>query len=431
MSDGPLLTVRLRFEHDVVIARQRAREAARLLDLGTQDQTRLATAVSELAREAFRRADEGYVRFALREEDPAALRVEVGLGPADPHDGDAEGRLRGAVEGARRLVGRVDVDDRSATVRVELEQVLPAAPSRAEVARAAERLRHHAPSNPFEELQLQNEELVRAMAALREQEEERSRLLQAEREAREDAQRAVRGREEVLSVVSHDLRNPIGAIITSATFLLENPSLLEELHAEDAPARSQLRAVLRSAQRAHRLIADLLDLSSIDQGKLSVERSREPVAPLLEEVEEVMEPRARERGLALDVRPAEGVPDVWGDRGRLVQVLENLVGNAVKFTPGGGTVRVRAEEVDGMVRFEVADTGPGIAEEEREHLFERFWQSSARSGGGAGLGLAIVKGIVESHGGAVDVASEVGRGTTFTFTIPAADGAHGDREAER
>lgn len=422
-----LLGLRLRFEHDVVIARQRARQAARLLGFGLQDQTRVATAVSELARRAYRAGEEGNVTFLADERDRAGGRLVVRIRYPRPVEGVDDARdLEEVLEGTRRLLDDVTTRRENGVVEVEVAHRRQG-PGRLDgqmVDEAVRRLRDRSPNNPFEELQQQNEELVSAMAALREQERERTRLLEAERRAREEAQRAVRSREEILSIVSHDLRNPVGAIQTGATFLLEQP----ELMGTDV-GRRQLEAMVRSAERANRLIQDLLDLSSIDQGTLSVRTAPEDPAGVLEEVQELMGAPAVDVGVELVVRTGSDLPSVCADRDRLVQALGNLVSNALRFTPEGGRVEVVAVSLDRVVRFTVADTGPGIREADREHLFERFW-SSEDSNGGAGLGLAIVKGIVEGHGGDVWLDPGSGEGAVFHVTIPvAATGCPGKEAA--
>ena len=127
---------------------------------------------------------------------------------------------------------------------------------------------------------------------------------------------------------------------------------------------------------------------------------------------------ASSASLELRLETAPGLPDIWADRDRLLQVFENLIGNAIKFTKAGGRITLGAEASTGEVVFSVSDTGSGIADSDLPHVFDRFWQASHGAHRGAGLGLAIVKGIVEAHGGRIWIRSTIGKGTTFLFTIP-------------
>jgi signal transduction histidine kinase len=239
------------------------------------------------------------------------------------------------------------------------------------------------------------------------------------------AQRATRARDEVLGVVSHDLRNPLSAISMCARALRETPPTA-------AADRQHLATVISdSAEWMHRLIQDLLDVAAIEAGQLSLERRAEPVDAILERVLRTFERPAVERGIALGITlgvPGDAaLPPVDGDAERILQVLANLVGNALKFTEPGGEVRVGAAARGGEVVFTVRDTGPGIPAEDLGHLFELYWHArrTARSRG-SGYGLAIARGIVAAHGGRLWVESEVGQGSTFSFSIPAgAAGAPG------
>ncbi len=187
----------------------------------------------------------------------------------------------------------------------------------------------------------------------------------------------------------------------------------------------------RAALRMNRLIQDLLDVTCMEAGRLSIEAGRVPAGQLVSDSAEGQSALASSAGLELRLDVAPDLPDVLGDRHRLLQVFENLIGNALKFTERGGMVTVGAAPQEGEVLFWVADTGAGIAAEDLRRVFDRFWQTHKAQRSGAGLGLAIVKGIVEVHGGRVRVESTPGRGTTFSFTIPVAPPAeHGSPDPE-
>jgi signal transduction histidine kinase len=228
------------------------------------------------------------------------------------------------------------------------------------------------------------------------------------------AQRATRAREQVLGVVSHDLRNPLSTISMCARALLDG----EPVAAEER--RSRAATIDESAEWMHRLIRDLLDVAAIEAGRLSIERQPEDAGGIVHRVLTMFERDAAARDIALDARVTPGLRRVYADAERVLQVLANLVGNATKFTPAGGRVTVSADSDGDAVVFRVADTGPGIPREHLAHLFELYWhaQRNARSRG-SGYGLAIANGIVAAHGGRIWVDSTLGAGSTFSFTIPA------------
>lgn len=226
------------------------------------------------------------------------------------------------------------------------------------------------------------------------------------------AQRANRAREEVLAVVSHDLRNPLSAIAMCSRVLMETPPDSE------AERRSLLETISQSTELTNRLIEDLLDISMIEAGRLSVQKRLEEVAPIIEHVVHMFAGTARERSIQLyeDVSPS--LPVVTCDAGRLVQALANLVGNALKFTENGGRVTVSAGAHEDGVVISVSDSGAGIAAEHLNRIFERYWQSPGKARiRGSGLGLAIARGIAEAHGGRMWVESTPGEGSTFSFTV--------------
>jgi signal transduction histidine kinase len=231
------------------------------------------------------------------------------------------------------------------------------------------------------------------------------------------AQQALQVRDEVLGTVAHDLRNLLHTIILEADFL-RSPRGGQQPDSRDAA-----ESIHRTAVRMNRIIQDLLG-ARVEAGGLVVKRSRVPVSQLIFDAVDAQKSIAAAASVDLRLEVARDVPDVWADRDRLLQVFDNLVGNALKFTPPGGHIRVGAVLSEDGVRFWVADTGVGIATEDLPHVFDRFWQ--ARKGEGTGLGLSIVKGIIEAHGGRVWVESALGMGTTFFFALSAVDETSGD-----
>jgi signal transduction histidine kinase len=226
-----------------------------------------------------------------------------------------------------------------------------------------------------------------------------------------ESQLAVHAREEVLAIVSHDLRNPLNAVTLGASLL----KMSESLSSED---REQLDIIDISAKRMSRLIADLLDVTRLEGGKqLPLEPDRVEVETLLHEAYELFKAQAAASEITLQFHCDENVPAVHADRHRVLQVLSNLVGNSMKFTPSGGMIMVHAQPRKASVLFTVADTGPGIPKEHQSEIFNPYWQAKRAERLGAGLGLPIAKGIVEAHGGSIWVESEPGKGTRFYFTL--------------
>lgn len=229
-----------------------------------------------------------------------------------------------------------------------------------------------------------------------------------------ESQQAVRARDEVLAIVSHDLRNPLNAITLAASLLQTGEALAGE-------NREQLDTIDLSAKRMSRLIEDLLDVARLEVGKqLPIGAESVDVEPLLRETYELFKAQAANSSITLQHHVADNLPPVYADRHRVLQVLSNLIGNAMKFTPPGGVITFRADPKDGHVLFTVSDSGPGIPKENLKDIFNPYWQGKRTERLGAGLGLAITRGIVESHGGKIWVESEPGQGTRFYFTLPVA-----------
>jgi signal transduction histidine kinase len=211
----------------------------------------------------------------------------------------------------------------------------------------------------------------------------------------------------MLGVVAHDLRNPLAAIVTLA-------AVLRRTGADD----EIVTEIEHASKRMSRLIQDIVDVTRLEAGRFTLEQARLSANELLSEALEEQRQLASASSLECLLDAGTAVPDIWADHDRLLQVFENLVGNAIKFTKPGGriTLGVRAREAD--VLFWVSDTGRGIEPDQLAHVFDRFWQAPGAKRRGAGLGLPIVKGIVETHGGQVWVESRSGQGSTFFFTVP-------------
>jgi signal transduction histidine kinase len=258
----------------------------------------------------------------------------------------------------------------------------------------------------FVELVHQREEIDRQARLLRETERREHELRVAELR--------MAAHEELLAVVSHDLRTPLASILLRAEQIERNV-------ASDAPQLERLgesaRSIVRSAADMSRLIGSLLDFALLRAGRLSLELHPVDLKELVAETFETFKPLAAEKEIELGASAGSSLP-VRGDRGRLLQAFHNLAGNAIKFTPQGGHVAIRAESDAAGVRVTIADSGPGIAEDDIPHIWDRFIHATRSEGGGTGLGLSITKGIVEAHGGRVGVESAIGVGTTFWFTLP-------------
>jgi PAS domain S-box-containing protein len=220
--------------------------------------------------------------------------------------------------------------------------------------------------------------------------------------------RAVQARDDVLGVVAHDLRNPLNVVRLHAQLL----------RIQDSAAGRSADAIERSAQRMDRLIEDLLDISRMEAGPLQVQQAHVSPAELAHDAADTQKTLAERGGIALTVDVPADLPEIWADRSRVLQVLDNLLGNALKFTERGGRISLEANLHGNEVEFSVRDTGTGLSSEAASHVFDRFWQLRRADRRGAGLGLAIAKGIVEAHGGRIWVESELGHGSTFRFTLP-------------
>ncbi len=239
----------------------------------------------------------------------------------------------------------------------------------------------------------------------------RARTYDAELEKRHRAEMVAKAREDVLGVVAHDLRNPLNLIQMTVELIID-----EELPVERR--KEMLDIALRAAKQMNRLIDDLLDSVRLQAGRLSLDVEEVSVTAIMQQAEETFRPIADRRHVHFEAVVQDGAI-VRADPTRVSQIVGNLVGNALKFTPEQGSVKLRATPDDKQVVFQVVDDGPGISPDSMPHLFDNFWQARKSDRRGVGLGLAIVKGLVEAHGGKIWVESKVDHGSTFSFSLPA------------
>jgi signal transduction histidine kinase len=437
-----ILTVELRREQDVVLARQRARQVARLCGLDAQDQVRTATAVSEIARNAVRYAGRGLVEFAVGDGGAApALVVRVtdrGPGIRDL-DHVLSGRYRSSTGlglgllGSRRLMDDLQVRTSEQGTEVTLVKHLPRPASvlPRQAGTVAEQLAREAPPDSTEELEQVNQDLMRALDELRRRNEDLAQLnreledtnrgvvaLYAELDEKaESLRRADQMKSRFLSHMSHEFRTPLNSIL-ALTRLLE-----ERADGDLTPEQEkQVSFIRRSAQDLTELVNDLLDLAKVEAGKTDVRPSAFGLGRLFGALRGLMRPLKVSDEVNLLFEEPAGVPDLYADEGKLGQILRNLISNALKFTERG-EVRVSARLLDGGedVAISVADTGIGIAPEDQERIFHEFGQVEGphqRRVKGTGLGLALSRKLAELLGGSLTVRSALARGSTFTVTIP-------------
>jgi signal transduction histidine kinase len=230
-----------------------------------------------------------------------------------------------------------------------------------------------------------------------------ARLYEAEREA-------VKRREQVVEAVAHDLKNPLTSIRLSAELVEKKPSFLE----------NSMKTILESINQMETLIFDLLDLSKIDSGMVSLKLEDVELSSLVGEIVAILQPMISQKQIRLSVDISQFEKQkLKVDRSKSLQILSNIMGNAVKFTPQGGEIKIDVSPfTDRYIQFKIADSGPGIDQESLPFVFDRFWKKPQQRTQGAGLGLSIAKAIVEAHGGMIWVESQVGEGTCFYFTLP-------------
>ena len=449
-----ITSVLIQQEPDVVAARQRTRQIASALGFDTQDQTRLATAVSELARNAYGYAGGGKIEFMIEgQTTPQVMLIRVSdKGPGIANLGAIlEGRYRSStgmglgIIGARRLVDQCDIQTAPKQgTAVVLKKMLPHRAPLVTTARLNEivgTLAVQRPENAFDEVRRQNQELLQALSDARERQEELSRVnqeledtnrgvvaLYAELDERAShLRRADEIKTRFLSDMSHEFRTPLSSILALSGLLLDRAD--GELSAEQ---EKQVGFIRRSAEGLLDLVNDLLDLAKIEAGKVEVRPTEFSVAGLFSAVRGMLRPLLMAQTVNLVFEEPEATAVLYSDESKVSQILRNFISNALKFTDRG-EIRVKAElnKDQSTATFSVADTGLGIALEDQERIFEEFTQVESpvqRKVKGTGLGLPLCRKLATLLGGRIELVSQVGVGSTFSLTIPIQYVAAGEAE---
>ena len=445
MSTDPLLRTYLRVEQDIFVVRQLGREVTRQVGLESQDQTRVTTALSEVARLVLAAGSDAEVVFAVTAGRVPTLLVEM----EHTVPGDAA-RLTPLLVQVGRLVDTMEVDDGETGTVVRMSRRLPPSappltPDRMDDIRAG--LEGHVPGTPFDELAVQNQQLIAALDEVRTQRDDLARLnaeleetnrgvmalyhqlsdeleetnrgvvaLYAELDEKSVQLRAAsEAKSRFLANVSHELRAPVTAIIGLSRLLGDESS--DRLTGEQ---ERQVDLIRGSATDLLSLVNDLLDLAKAEAGRIEPHVTDVDLRAVFGQLRGTLRPLATRPDVDFVV-DEPGVPTIRTDEVLLAQVLRNLLTNALKFTESG-SVRLSVEKVDDNVEFTIADTGTGIPAELHERIFEEFYQvpgSKALTGKGTGLGLPYARRLVNVLDGALRVTSRIGEGSTFTVCLPA------------
>ena len=416
----PILTVAVKAELDVVAARQRARQIASLAGLLPRDQARISTAVSELARNIINDSGVGSVKFAVAHKVTPQLLVVSVLEPG------AKRRSTDDTAGVRRLIDLCEISSHpEGGTLVVMQMPIPRdapllTPASIE---AFSRQLEELPSNVvLSAMQGQNRELTSTVEALQEKQEaletSNSTVLALNATLDEKAatlQLADLRKDEFLAILSHELRGPLSAVGMAAQ-MLETPTV--------PPERQALLAQLISRQVAHmtRLVEDLLDVSRISRGSMLLQKAPVDMREVVRYAIEQHTAAATAKQHVLEVATPEHPCMVSGEAVRLVQVVGNVLGNAIRYTPHGGAIQLALRLNEAAVEISITDNGVGIGKELIPRLFDLYVQAeqtAQRGSSGLGLGLALVKSLLEAHGGSISAASEgMGHGSTFLVRLP-------------
>lgn len=438
-----LLTMEIRYEHDVVLARQRARHISAALKFDNQDQTRIATAVSEIARNAFEYAGGGMVEFQIENDAQRMLLISVrDKGPGIPHlDEILGGRYVSATGmglgmiGARRLMDDFQVRTAAGTgTAVTLSKIVPAKVARltdAELNALLDTIERKPSENPYEELEQQNKELMRTLEELRARQMELAQLnkeldetnrgvvaLYAELNDKADfLQRASELKTHFLSNMSHEFRTPLNSVLALSQILLDR------MDGDLAPEQEkQVNFIRRAALDLTDLVNDLLDLAKVEAGKVTIRPAAFGVDMLFAALRGMLRPLlSQNSSVNLVFDDPVDIPELYTDEAKLSQILRNFISNALKFTERG-EVRISVQKGhDLTVVFSVADTGIGIAPDHHERIFEEWTQVEGKLqkiAKGTGLGLPLSRKLARLLGGDVYVKSQIGIGSTFFAAVP-------------
>ncbi len=436
-----ITTVALAHEQDIVSARRRARQIAGLLKFNEQERTRIGTAVSEMARNAFAYGRGGKVEFKLDMGDTPALVIDISdNGPGIANVGkilsgqyESSTGMGLGIVGARRLMDDFEiVSGTGKGTRVTLRKNLTpgTAVTSKELAVLVDQLAQE-PQDIYDEIRHQNQELLDMLDRLRQREEDLSRMnreledtnrgvvaLYAELDQRaEQLRQADQTKSRFLSHISHEFRTPLNAIIGLTRLLLKRDAVT----ASPEVAR-EVTFIQKTTLSLTEMVDDLLDLSKAESGKLTVQVAEFEVSALFGTLRALLKPLAANSAVELIFEEPASMPAMNSDESKISQILRNFVSNALKFTERGNvTVRARFRAKEDSIAFSVEDTGIGIAPEHQGKIFEEFSQIEnplQKKAKGTGLGLALCKKMTELLGGVVRVESKLGEGSTFTAVIP-------------
>jgi signal transduction histidine kinase len=429
----------VRREADIIKVRERVRRLAREMGFDATTQIKITTAVSELTRNIYEYAKAGAITLgvAVRGEALTGLHVTA----RDDGPGMDEAKVRSIIRGSyrspsglgvgligtRRLMDEFDLTSKPGEgTRVTVVKWLPpveGSKARNRLAELRGFVTTEEDDSALEELARQNRDLVQVLSELEEKREQLERLNgQLEESNRElnEANTKLRElsemKEEFLALTTHDLRSPLTVISGVINFFTSGR--LGDLTSEQ---KNMVSMMERNTHNLIELVNDLLDASKLESGTMRLDLTSIDLRALVGELREGMLPIAKEKGIALDDGIPAELPPLRADRAKLRRILVNLVSNALKFTPKGGRVEISAGTAGRFARVAITDTGVGIAPEDTERLFDKYEQArtrATRSEQGTGLGLYITRQLVELHGGTIEAHSELGKGSTFSFTIP-------------
>jgi signal transduction histidine kinase len=444
----PIITLPIESEGDVVAVRQRARRVAELLGFERQEQTRIATAVSEVARNAFGYAGGGRAEFAIEPDDPQVFAIRISdKGKGIPNlqeilDGQyrSQNGMGLGLTGARRLMDRFRIETApdKGTI-VELEQIIPKRVgqiTQKKLSDVGATLKRDSAADPLQVLRDQNRELLQSLEEIRRRDEESKQLnqelgdtnrgvvaLYAELDERaEQLRKASELKSRFLSHMSHEFRTPLNSVLALSRLLLDR--IDGDLTTEQ---ERQIGYIRRSAESLLELVNDLLDLSKVEAGKVDVKSTRFTVPALFGGLRGALRPLLSSSAVELIFDAGDDIPEMLTDEAKVAQILRNLISNALKFTEKGEVrVTARHEPDRRLVIFRVRDTGIGIANNNLDRIFEEFSQVDSavqRKVKGSGLGLPLSRSFAELIGGTIQAESVPGQGSVFTLTIPARFGA--------